>query len=151
MAKSKKYILCISGSRTLIDYSLIDKALIFAKLDINTIKQIISGGAKGVDTNAKKFAAYHKIKFKEYLPDWKNIKIKDAIIRQNQFGKYNAKAGLNRNSLMAKDADILLSIWDGQSKGTEHMINCMKELNKPYHVYQIEEEKKTNSDNLFTF
>jgi hypothetical protein len=134
--KDKKYVLCISGSRSLTDYSLIDKAIIYARINIADIKEIISGGAKGVDTNAKKYAEFYKIKFKEYPADWKNLKAKDAIIVDGPYGKYNKRAGFLRNELMAEKADKLLAIWDGKSYGTQHEIECFKKLKKEYFVYQ---------------
>lgn len=36
---------------------------------------------------------------------------------------------------MAEYADGLLALWDGESKGTLHMIDCMRRLGKPYEVY----------------
>lgn len=34
------------------------------------ITEILSGGARGVDTCAKEYAINHKIKLKEYLPEY---------------------------------------------------------------------------------
>lgn len=144
MSKIKRYVLCIAGSRDIYDYSLIDKAMQMHNIKLEDIKEIISGGAKGVDTNAQKFAEFHKIKFKEYPAKWDDLKVKDALVRQGKFGKYNARAGFLRNSLMAEKADKLLAITNG-SKGTEHMIKCMKKLNKEIFVYEI--DKPENPEN----
>ena len=153
MPKKEKYVLCIAGSRDLYDYSLIEKAMQMYNIQFDDIKEIISGGAKGVDSNAEKFAKFHKIKFKEYPADWKNIKVKDALIRQNKFGQYNAKAGLVRNETMAEKADKLLAITNG-STGTEHMIECMKKLNKEIFVYEVDPPEKnqgTEGKDYFQF
>ena len=40
-------------------------------------------------------------------------------------------AGFKRNMKMAEYADVLLAIWDGESKGTKHMIDSMLLLRKP--------------------
>lgn len=144
MTKTKKYVLCIAGSRDIYDYSLIDKAMAMFNIQLEDIKEIISGGAKGVDTDAQKFAEFHKIKFKEYPADWKNIKVKGAIIRQNSYGSYNARAGLDRNEKMAEKADKLLAITNG-SNGTDHMIECMKKLGKEYFVYEVDSDVKKES------
>jgi hypothetical protein len=144
--KNKKYILCISGSRSLDDYSLIEKAIIYANIDLTEIKEIIAGGAKGVDRNAQKFAEYHKIKFKEYPADWKNLKAPGAIIKQNSFGSYNTRAGFDRNQKLAEKADQLLAIWDGKSNGTQHEIECFRKLGKKYIVYQNDGPDITKSD-----
>lgn len=145
MTKTKKYVLCIAGSRDIYDYSLIDKAMAMFNIQVDDIKEIISGGAKGVDTNAKKFAEFHKIKFKEYPADWKNIKVKGAIVRQNSYGSYNARAGLDRNEKMAEKADKLLAITNG-SNGTDHMIETMKKLGKEYFIYEVDSPDLKNTD-----
>lgn len=153
MSKKEKYVLCIAGSRDLYDYSLIEKAMQMHNIQLDDIKEIISGGAKGVDSNAEKFAEFHKIKFKEYLADWKNLKHKDAIIANGQYGKYDKKAGFRRNELMAEKADKLLAITNGSS-GTDHMIECMKKLNKEVFVYKInppEKEKGVEGKDYFQF
>ena len=42
---------------------------------------------------------------------------------------YGKSAGYRRNQLMADNADALVAFWDGQSRGTGHMINLAKERN----------------------
>lgn len=139
----KKYVLCISGSRDLDDYSLITKAISMHNLKLEDIKLIISGGAKGIDTKAKDFAEYNKIKFKEYPADWKNLKEKDAIIVNGPYGAYDKMAGFRRNKIMAEKADKLLAITNG-SKGTEGMIKIMKELGKEVFVYEVDNPKDSS-------
>jgi predicted Rossmann fold nucleotide-binding protein DprA/Smf involved in DNA uptake len=153
MSKDKKYILCIAGSRDLTDYSLIQKGMQMHNIQLDDIKEIISGGAKGVDSNAQKFAEFHKIKFKEYPADWKNLKHKDAIITDGPYGKYDKRAGFRRNTILAEKADKLLAITNGSS-GTDHIINCMKELNKEVFVYEVDPPEKTEGvegKDYFTF
>ncbi len=83
--------------------------------------EIISGGAKGVDSSAKKYALLHNIKFTEFLPEYK---------------KYGRYAPLKRNLEIIKNADIVLAFWDGKSKGTKFVIeNCLKE-NVTVRVYR---------------
>lgn len=75
--------------------------------------EIISGGAKGVDSSAKEYALSHKIKFTEILPEYQ---------------KYGRYAPLKRNLEIIRNADIVLAFWDGKSKGTKFVIeNCRKE------------------------
>jgi len=75
------------------------------------ITELISGGARGIDTYAAQWAIQHGIPLKTMKADW------------NQFGK---SAGYRRNVEMANEADALLAIWDGESKGTRHMIDIAK-------------------------
>lgn len=81
---------------------------------------IISGGAGGVDTQAKLFANNFDFKFIEFKADW---------------DKYGKGAGHIRNGEMARVADACLLIWDGSSKGSANMFNQMIQQKKP--VYQV--------------
>lgn len=72
--------------------------------------EIISGGAKGIDTCAREYALEHGIKLTEFLPD---------------YGKYGRSAPLKRNITIIQNADIVLAFWDGTSSGTKFVIdNC---------------------------
>ena len=79
------------------------------------VTEIVSGGAKGVDSLAKKYAIEHNIKYTEILPD---------------YPRYKKGAPLKRNEEIAKYADIALVFWNGTSKGTKYTIDCFKRLNK---------------------
>lgn len=84
------------------------------------IDEIISGGAKGIDTCAKNFAIANKIKLTEILPDYEN------------FGR---SAPLKRNLQIIDYADAVIAFWDGKSRGTEYVINNCKKNNVPYILY----------------
>lgn len=80
---------------------------------------IISGGAKGPDTWGEEWALYTGTFCTRFIPEW------------DKFGK---SAGMMRNIEMGNAADALLAFWDGESRGTQHMINYMKKLKKPYSI-----------------
>lgn len=44
------------------------------------------------------------------------------------------RAGYIRNEKMAQYADVLIAFWDGESRGTKHMIETMHKLGKPVYV-----------------
>lgn len=84
------------------------------------IKEVVSGGARGVDACGLDFAKTFDIKVTIFKPDWE------------QYGK---AAGPIRNRQMAEYADALLLIWDGKSKGSKNMKEEMSKLSKP--VYEV--------------
>lgn len=58
--------------------------------------------------------------------------------------KYGKSAGYRRNAQMADDAEVLIAFWDGQSKGTRHMIELA--LDKGLEVHVIRYNKDTLDD-----
>lgn len=122
--------LIIAGSRTLNpEWQLID-ALVM-QFDMDTITEVVSGGAKGVDTDAQRWAEAVKLPFKLFSADWET---------------HGKSAGYKRNAEMAKYGDALLAIWDGHSRGTNNMIEVMRIYNKPVYITILRtlgvEEKK---------
>lgn len=104
----------IIGSRNITDYPLLEKVI---KESGFIISLIVSGGARGVDKLAERYAKENRIPIKIYTADW-------------NLGK---SAGFIRNSVLYKESDALIALWNGESAGTKHMINLMK--NKPSHIY----------------
>lgn len=84
--------------------------------------EIISGGAKGVDTLARSYALENKIKITEFLPKYK---------------LYGRGAPLKRNIEIIENADMVLEFWDGKSHGTKYVIENCKKRNIPIKVYLI--------------
>jgi hypothetical protein len=95
----------IAGSRTITDAIEVEKAI---KLSGFQITEVISGGAQGVDSLGASWANTNKIPCSFFMADWK------------QHGK---AAGPIRNSLMASEAEALILVWDGQSRGSNDMLN----------------------------
>jgi len=80
------------------------------------ITEVISGGAHGADSAGARWARENGLKLTEHLPDW---------------DRYGKRAGFLRNELIIKDADVVLCLWDGVSKGTGHSLSIAKRLKKP--------------------
>ena len=112
----------IAGSRNLGSWSQVTAAIVTSGFE-QEMSEIVSGGARGVDRMGEHFASLYKIPLKVFPADW------------NKNGK---AAGPIRNAEMAKYADALIAVWDGESRGTKNMIDEMEKLDKPVHVYQIE-------------
>ena len=83
-------------------------------------KEIVSGGAKGVDTVAKEYAIRTGLKLTEFLPE---------------YDKYGRGAPLKRNISIIEYADMVLAFWDGKSRGTKFVIENCKRLNVPVKVF----------------
>ncbi len=90
------------------------------------ISEIVSGGAKGVDTSAKAYAIEKGIKLTEFLPDYK------------QYGK---SAPLKRNVEIINYADMVIAFWDGALRGTKFVIEKCMEINKPLTIYKFDEKQ----------
>ena len=88
----------------------------------SSVTEIVSGGARGVDTLAKKFALSNGIKIVEFLPDYK---------------KYRRGAPILRNKEIVDYADKVLVFWDGESKGSKSVIDYAKKISKPCEVIII--------------
>ncbi len=85
--------------------------------------EIVSGGAKGIDTCAREYAISHGIKLTEFLPE---------------YSRYGRGAPLKRNLKIIEYADVVIAFWDRQSKGTKNVIENCKKLNVKVDVHIIE-------------
>jgi len=91
------------------DFYAINTAYIESGFDIT---ELVCGMASGIDSCAHSWATnYSKIPIMEFPAKWK------------QLGR---SAGPLRNIQMAEYADALIALWDGESRGTGHMIKTAK-------------------------
>lgn len=105
--------LIIAGSRGFNDYAELDRVLReLGVYDKRKSVTIISGGARGADTLGQQWASEHDI---------------PVIIMPARWDLYGKSAGYRRNVEMAKQATHALVCWDGQSKGSQHMIDIAKD------------------------
>jgi hypothetical protein len=108
----------IAGGRNFSDFQLL-----YAKceeiLANQTEVEIVSGTAKGADKMGEHYAKLKGFTVKQFPAEW---------------DKYGKSAGYIRNKDMADYADILISFWDGESKGTKHMIDLATERNLSIHI-----------------
>ena len=86
------------------------------------VSEIVSGGARGIDSNARDYARKNKIPLTEFLPDYK------------RFGRV---APLKRNLQIIEYADIVIAFWDGKSHGTKYVIDNCRNLNVPVQIVKI--------------
>lgn len=86
------------------------------------VTEIVSGGARGIDTSAREYAKWHNLKLTEFLPE---------------YDKYGGKSAPHiRNDKIIDYADIVLAFWDGRSRGTRSVIEKCKQRGKKVIVYK---------------
>ena len=86
------------------------------------VTEIVSGGARGVDSCAALVASKRNVKLTEFKPD---------------YSKYGRCAPLKRNDQIAEYADEALAFWDGTSKGTQYTVKAFQKLGKKVRVVII--------------
>ena len=113
MTTNYKIKLIIAGSRDFSDYNLLEQA-IKENFTLNELVEIVSGTARGADSLGEIFANKYNIPIKRFPANW---------------DLYGKSAGYRRNVEMAAYADALIAFWDGQSRGTMHMIDIAEHNN----------------------
>ena len=98
----------IAGSR---DYEFVGEDV--ALLDGMTITEVVCGGARGADECGRQWAVDRSIPVKMFPADWVT---------------HGRSAGPIRNRKMAEYAERLVAFWDGESRGTRHMIEVARKL-----------------------
>lgn len=109
----------VVGSRSCTDYKLVESTLL--DFGLENIDLIISGGARGVDTFAEKFAKKYGIKTLIFPADW----------------NLGRQAGYIRNCDIVKACDVVIALWDGVSSGTTHSFKLAKEYNKQLKIVEF--------------
>lgn len=110
----------IAGSRTVTDLRQVQMAMRLSGFTDATT-EVVSGGARGPDLLGETWARHHKKPIKRFPPDWLKL------------GK---RAGIVRNCAMALYADALVAVWDGESRGTKHMITEATRLGLKVYVHR---------------
>lgn len=84
--------------------------------------EIISGGARGIDSYAEQYAKEHGIPMRIFKPEF-------ALLGKLAF--------FVRNDQIVDAADIIIAIWDGKSPGTRYTIAQAYKKGKPVEVHII--------------
>lgn len=113
----------IAGGRDFNDYDLLKKTV--TDIISNAIPEIISGCAKGADRLGERFAKEYGYSLVKFPAKWEEFGKKAGYIRNIEMAKYS----------ISDDAEgVLIAFWDGESKGTKHMIDIAKRYNLESHV-----------------
>ena len=115
--------LAIVGSRSFTDYKLLSDTLRPFLIEHDDLI-IVSGGARGADSLAARWANANHLPLVEFIPDW---------------GRNGRRAGYLRNREICDYADAGIAFWDGDSRGTTHAISIMTMQDKPIIVVNYKE------------
>jgi len=105
--------IAIIGSRNLVIND-------FEKYIPDSVTEIVSGGAKGIDSCIETYSEKKSIPIKVFYPE---------------YSKYGKSAPLKRNLQIIDYSDLVIAFWDGMSKGTKHVIDECKKKRKPIIIY----------------
>lgn len=86
------------------------------------VTEIVSGGAKGIDSTVEAYA------------DEKNI---PKLIIKPEYAKYGKSAPLIRNEIIVDVSEMVIALWDGKSRGTKYVIDYAHKTGKHVEVYII--------------
>ena len=116
-----RFDVIIAGSRGFNNYALLKQRcdrLFFRHIPT----AIISGAARGADTLGERYAKERGFPVKQFPAQW---------------DRYGKRAGYLRNEEMLTAADGLVAAWNGQSKGTAHMIRIAREKGIPVRIIRF--------------
>lgn len=113
--------LIVAGGRDFVNTQVMITVLmdLVEKGKIDPNPELVCGMARGADLTAYSLWSGTGMVIHKFPADWARL------------GK---RAGFKRNQEMGEFADAAVCFWDGNSKGTKHMIDIMNRLNKPVYV-----------------
>ena len=117
----------IIGTRNFYDYKKFCNLLKQCEIDWSGVTGIVSGGARGIDTYAKRFANEMNIPMQEFLPE---------------YSRYGKVAPLVRNTAIVEFSDRIIAFRAEGSRGTQDAINKAISMNKKIEIIDLGMEKK---------
>lgn len=111
----------IAGSRDGVSLKDVEKAVAECGWKITGV---VCGCARGADTAGETIGIRMNVPIYKYPADW---------------NKYGRAAGLIRNTQMAENAEALIAVWDGRSRGTQNMIRTAKAKGLKVFVHHVRE------------
>lgn len=117
----------VAGSRTITDYNYVKETLDYFLQNKSEIT-IISGGARGVDSLAERYARERNYGLKIFPADWDRYGKQAGYIRNDEMHKYISQFS---------DRGIV-AFWDGKSKGTAHNFGLATKYDTPIKIVRME-------------
>ncbi len=84
--------------------------------------EIVSGGARGIDTLAEQAATTLKLPLTCFTPNYE---------------RFGSLAPLKRNVSIVDYSDYVLAFWDMRSSGTRYVLSYCLKCEKPFKIIQI--------------
>lgn len=109
--------IAVIGSRSFNNYGYMWGVLTAFNLQYG-ITEIISGGARGADKLAEKFAL-------------EELKQYPTVFKAN-WDRYGKAAGMVRNKDIVQTAEAVIAFWNGESKGTKAAIDLAEKQLNPF-------------------
>lgn len=123
MTQERPVRVAVVGSRDNVSYAAVAATLDAAKRHYGGLGlqfEVVSGGARGVDTYAAQWADANGIGKVVFKADWET---------------HGRSAGMRRNAEIINAADVVLAFWDGASPGTRNSIERTQAAGKPLFVF----------------
>lgn len=122
----------VVGSRSIDDYEFVKTKLDHLLSNHKNIA-IVSGGARGVDACAKKYAMEKHCFYKEFPADWERFGKSAGFVRNAEMHKYLSKQKFKG----------CVAFWDGESVGTKSNFELAKKYGNEIKV--VRKDKKNDS------
>lgn len=119
MCNNKHMRVIIAGGRDYHNYDTLLEAIKECQFPIATV---VCGGAKGVDSLGERYGQEMNLQIAYFFPNW---------------DLHGRAAGPIRNRQMAENADALIALWDGKSRGTKNMIETAQKKGLLVYVKSI--------------
>ena len=98
--------------------------------DLDRIR-IISGTARGAGKLGEQYAKIAGYELSKFPADWDGLGKRAGYIRNAEMAKFAVEDG---------NYGVLIAFWDGQSRGTKHMIDLAKRYGLEVHVVNYKEQ-----------
>ena len=132
----KELRVIIAGSRDFDDFpKLINSSIEILtgiskkRNDLDRIR-IISGTARGADKLGEQYAKIAGYELSKFPADWDGLGKRAGYVRNAEMAKFAVEDG---------NYGVLIAFWDGQSRGTKHMIDLANKYGLEVHVVNYKE------------
>ena len=123
----KEIRIIIAGGRDFNNFDLMCNSVNSLRKNILSVKYkdavrtcIVSGKAKGADTLGEEYGLKEGLLVYEFPADWVGLGKRAGFIRNETMGNF---------AIEDDNYGVLIAFWDGQSKGTKHMIDYAYKCN----------------------